>query len=225
MYKPMPTAAKPTFNTRSVSVISPVLSPEPSLLHCLESYLVNDPLEILLITRVSHEANLKAALGGAWFDTTKVRIIIADDSMPGMRGQIATGFLQARGAITAKVDSHVLWGPSYLANLLPCFEDPTVGTATGAFSTRIAPYRQNRDSITPAEVSSTRAVFGSLRTAKVDAFAAYCWRWIVCGASYLVRTAPVQRPAFTQAFLYDVWYGPFGRHTRLDTGDDTFLSR
>lgn len=76
----------------------------------------------------------------------------------------------------------------------------------------------------PRRSAATRALHGRFRTTKVDAFVAHRWRWIVCGASYLVRTDIVQDADFIAAFLHDVWHGPFGR-TRLDTGDDTFTSR
>lgn len=223
MYKPIPIPDKPTFTARNVSVITPVLNPEPSFLQCLEGYLANDPLEILVITRPPYYQKVIDTIA-TWFSTKKIHTVLANDSMPGMPGHIATGFLQARGPIIAKVDSHILWPPSYLAQLLPCFEDAHVGTAGGAFSTRIAPDRQNPSSITPPEVASTRALHGRFRTTKGDAFVAHRWRWTVCGASYLIRADIVQDSEFIDAFLHDVWHGPFG-HTRLDTGDDTFTSR
>lgn len=223
LYKPIPIPDKPTFTTRNVGVITPVLNSEPSFLQCLEGYLANDPLEILVITRPpllpkSHRHHCHMVQHQ---NTKKIHIVLANDSMP---GQIATGFLQARGPIIAKVDSHILRPPSYLAQLLPCFEGAHVGTAGGAFSTRIAPDRQNPSPITPAEVASTRALHGRFRTTKGDAFVAHRWRWIVCGASYLIRADIVQDSEFIDACLHDVWHGPFG-HTRLDTGDDTFTSR
>lgn len=224
LYKPIPIPDKPTFTTHNVSVITPVLNPEPSFLQCLEGYLANDPLEILVITRPPYHQKVIETINKAWFSTKKIHIILANDNMPGMRGQMATGFLQARGPIIAKVDSHIMWPPHYLAHLLACFEDAHVGTAGGAFSTRIEANRQNPSSITPAEVAATRALHGRFRTTKVDAFVAHRWRWIVCGASYLVRTDIVQDADFIDEFLDDVWHGPFGS-TRLDTGDDTFTSR
>lgn len=108
LYKPIPIPDKPTFTTRNVSVITPVLNPEPSFLQCLEGYLANDPLEILVITRPPYYQKVIDTIAKAWFSTKKIHIVLANDSMPGMPGQIATGFLQARGPIIAKVDSHIL---------------------------------------------------------------------------------------------------------------------
>ncbi|KAK0753716.1 hypothetical protein B0T18DRAFT_484379 [Schizothecium vesticola] len=196
LYKPIPIPDNPTFTTHN-----------PSFLPCLESYLLNDPLEIILITRPLYCQKGIDTLGGASFSSEKIQVVFARDDMPGIRGQMATGFLRARGSITAKVDSHIMWPSHYLTHLLPCFEDPS-----------------NPSTITPAEVASTRAFDGRLRTTKVAAFVAHRWRWIVCGASYLVRTEIVHCADFLDAFLHDVWHGPFGR-TRLDTGDDTFTSR
>ncbi|KAK3317058.1 hypothetical protein B0H66DRAFT_605319 [Apodospora peruviana] len=39
------------------------------------------------------------------------------------------------------------------------------------------------------------------------------------------RASLLQRDDFYDQFMNDIWHGPFGQKTRLDSGDDTFSSR
>lgn len=116
LYKPIPIPDKPTSTTHDITVITPVLNPEPSFLQCLEGYLASDPFEILVFTRPPYYQKVIDTINKARFSTQEIHVILANDNMPGMRGQMATGLLQARGAIIAKVDSHILWSPHYLAH-------------------------------------------------------------------------------------------------------------
>ncbi|KAK1756719.1 hypothetical protein QBC47DRAFT_341437 [Echria macrotheca] len=225
-YKPYPIRQNPTYTpSRDVSVVSCMLNPEPLFISRLASWLRNDPSEVVLSTRAAFVGKVQAALDSCDFDTSKVRIVVAPDSLPGFRGQMVTGLRAARCPIIAKVDGHILWGDEYLVHMLASFEDPSVGASGGAMTVFIAPERQNPESVTPAEVAATKMLFGAARCCKTDIFAAARFRWIIAGGSVLYRAALVTSDAFVAGFMNDIWHSPFGRRTRLDTGDDTFISR
>lgn len=224
-YRPVPIAANPTFTpSRDVTVLCCTLAPEPTFLACLQSWLDNNPLEVLLVTRAAHLSAVEASLTSGPYDISKVRILVAPDTLPGFRGQLTHGLRHCQGALIAKVDGHIRWGPTYLPHMVASFEDPSVGASGGDMGIFIDPARQNPDSITPWEVAAAKNLFAG-RTTKYDVYAATKFRWIIAGGSVLYRAEIVTSDEFQRAFLNDVWHRLWGGETRLDSGDDTFISR
>ena len=234
-YRPVPLSANPTFTpSRHVSVLCCTLNPEPTFLTCLRSWLENHPLEILLVTRAAHLSAVQTVLAScpSDMDTSIIRILVVPDgdTLPGFRGQLTHGIRHCRGSLIAKVDGHVRWNPSYLLHMVASFEDSSVGASGGDMGIFIDPSRQNPKDITPWEVAAAKNLFGA-RTTKYDVYAATKFRWIIAGGSVLYRAEIAQSEEFQRAFLNDIWHTPRWLRlwgdgkTRLDSGDDTFISR
>lgn len=226
-YEPITkTEGEPAFTpSRDVSVICCLLQPEPKFLKCLEGWLRNNPLEVILVTTEPYYEAVQGYVQLLSFDTSKVRIFQAPKEPGGFRGQLAHGLRQARGKIIAKVDGQIEWPDDYLVHMLPCFEDEEIGSAGGNIFAYISKECQHPDRVTPWQVAGAKVAWNGGASSKSIAYTATKFRWILAGGSVLYRTSIVTSEEFLYAFLNDVWHGPFGGRTRLDAGEDTFISR
>ncbi|KAK0649252.1 nucleotide-diphospho-sugar transferase [Cercophora newfieldiana] len=221
-YKPVPVpTGLAKFASSDVSIVTCALNPEPSFLQCLEGWLRNDPLEVVVVTKPPFVATFLSLLASAAFDTKKVRVFAVPADLPGYRGQLVHGIRQAKGELILKADGHIEWpSDKLIVHMAACFEDDTIGIAGGDQHIRI----EDPNNISPWEVASTRQFSGG-RPAARAIYAASKFRFGIGGATVLYRASLFQNAAFEEAFLNDVWHRPFGGCTRLDSGDDCFVSR
>ncbi|KAK4447846.1 nucleotide-diphospho-sugar transferase [Podospora aff. communis PSN243] len=224
-YRPAPLPVGPAkFTLADVSVITCALKPEPSFLRCLESWLRNDPLEVIVVTTPPFLETFKNLLASATFDVSKVKVHVVPDDLPkGFRGQLVHAIRSAKGKLILRVDGHIMWGDKLIINMAACFEDDTIGIAGGDMQIRI----ENTDTVTPWQVASTRLMSGG-RPAQRNIYAAKKFRYGIGGGTVMYRACLYQSSEFEDEFLNDYWHnfcGLFGGRTRLDSGEDNFISR
>ncbi|KAK0611364.1 nucleotide-diphospho-sugar transferase, partial [Immersiella caudata] len=224
-YKPVSLPVGPAkFTVKDVSVITCALKPEPSFLRCLESWLRNDPLEVIIVTTPPFLEIFNTLLATATFDISQVKVhVLPDDLRKGFRGQLVHAIRSAKGKLILRVDGHIMWGDKLIVNMAACFEDDTIGLAGGDMTVRI----DNADAttITPWQVASTRRLAGG-RPAQRNIYAAKKFRWGIGGGTVMYRASLYQNPEFEDEFLNDYWHNlGLGGRTLLDSGEDNFISR
>ncbi|KAH9212946.1 nucleotide-diphospho-sugar transferase [Leptodontidium sp. 2 PMI_412] len=210
-----------TRTTNSVSVVVRTLEPLPIFKACLVRWLENKPLEIIIATTHEHLEKIGKLVKEVIQETreysTKIRIIVANK---GARNQFIAGVLKAKGEIVATSDDHILWGPEYLANMLPCFDDPKVGAAGPQIGIHIPKERES--TITAWEVAAARLAHRERgkASAAIMMHVVARWCWILPSTTAIYRTRILQNPGFVKGYLNDYWNG-----IKFDAGDDTWISR
>ena len=109
----------------TASLVVPVFREDVAVLeYCLETWLANNPDEVVLVIDASEDAIIERARAWSTYDA-RVRTIIARE--PGKRHALALGIRSATSAIVVLTDSDTVWIGPFLANLLMGFADPHVG--------------------------------------------------------------------------------------------------
>jgi cellulose synthase/poly-beta-1,6-N-acetylglucosamine synthase-like glycosyltransferase len=196
-------------------MIVPTLSRNTTdFLAALDTWRANNPLEIILVTTDANLQWLEALVHHHVKKNGNIQIHAVPKA--GKRRQIAFGLQHVKGDFVVLADADVFWGPQLLPHLLACFEDKTVG-AVGSRA-RVQ-----------SSASSTQSVWHFLADFR------FAQRFCHVAATNLVdggisclsgRTAAyharlLQDGDFIEAFTGDDWRG---KH-RLDSGDDTFITR
>jgi cellulose synthase/poly-beta-1,6-N-acetylglucosamine synthase-like glycosyltransferase len=113
---------RPVFNEYRlpVSVVVPVYQEDPEIFgQAIESWLANDPAEVVLVIDVTDSAcQLVAA-------RYPVRVVITD--VPGKRDALRRGWELCTAPLVALVDSDTIWAGDVAARVAMPFADPSVG--------------------------------------------------------------------------------------------------
>lgn len=117
--------AKPVVNDfcTTVSVVVPAYREDPDiLLECLQTWLAQDPSEVIIVPDVADVDVLRrlAAIRDA-----RVRVLAFEHQ--GKRSALGVGIRAARGDVVVLVDSDTRWLPGLLDFVQMPFADPTVG--------------------------------------------------------------------------------------------------
>lgn len=118
--------AKPYRNDHreTVSVVVPVFGEDPVILsQCLDSWLANDPDEILLVVDTADRAALTMLAARQLPDTVQVIRF----QHRGKRSALGVGIRRAQFDVVVLVDSDTAWEPNLISELVMGFEDPAVG--------------------------------------------------------------------------------------------------
>lgn len=117
--------AKPVVNNfrTSVSVVVPAYREDPDiLLECLDTWLAQDPAEIIIVPDVEdHEVLRRLSL----VEDPRVRVLAFEHR--GKRSALGVGIRAATGEVLVLVDSDTRWEPGLLDAVQMPFVDPTVG--------------------------------------------------------------------------------------------------
>ncbi|MFE3166861.1 glycosyltransferase family 2 protein [Streptomyces sp. NPDC059224] len=117
--------AKPVVNNfrTSVSVVVPAYREDPDiLLECLETWLAQDPAEIIIVPDVEdHEVLRRLSL----VEDPRVRVLAFEHR--GKRSALGVGIRAATGELLVLVDSDTRWEPGLLDAVQMPFADPAVG--------------------------------------------------------------------------------------------------
>ncbi|MEU2617184.1 glycosyltransferase family 2 protein [Streptomyces sp. NPDC007157] len=117
--------AKPVVNNfrTSVSVVVPAYREDPDiLLECLDTWLAQDPAEIIIVPDVEdHEVLRRLSL----VEDPRVRVLAFEHR--GKRSALGVGIRAATGELLVLVDSDTRWEPGLLDAVQMPFVDPTVG--------------------------------------------------------------------------------------------------
>ncbi|MEU9380254.1 glycosyltransferase family 2 protein [Streptomyces sp. NPDC048279] len=117
--------AKPVVNNfrTSVSVVVPAYREDPDiLLECLETWLAQDPAEIIIVPDVEdHEVLRRLSL----VEDPRVRVLAFEHR--GKRSALGVGIRAATAELLVLVDSDTRWEPGLLDAVQMPFADPAVG--------------------------------------------------------------------------------------------------
>jgi N-acetylglucosaminyltransferase len=118
LYKPVVNGFRTT-----VSVVVPSYREDPDiLLRCLDSWLAQNPDEIILVIDV---ADLEAQRRLALIDDPRLEVLVYEHA--GKRSALGVGIREARYEIVVFADSDTFWQPGLLDAVQMPFEDPDVG--------------------------------------------------------------------------------------------------
>ncbi|XMA14017.1 hypothetical protein WAI453_006808 [Rhynchosporium graminicola] len=212
-----------TLPSDTVTVVCRTLNPPPIFKECLIGWLENKPLEVIISTTEEFEPllqKIKQEIHAEQPDFgSKIKIVV---SVQGAREQLMTGVQHAKGDIIATTDNHIMWPKTYLAYMLPCFDDPRVGAAGPPIAVLIPKERQNANEINMWEVAAMRMANRDAGAASsalaLDVIAQ--WRWILPGTTCIYQAYILKGKACRKGYLSDTWNG-----VKLDVGEDTWLSR
>ncbi|GLW26412.1 hypothetical protein Mame01_64540 [Microbispora amethystogenes] len=117
--------ARPIVNgyRTTVSVVVPSYREDPEILvRCLESWLAQDPLEVIIVVDVA-DTECHARL--AKVEDPRLHVLIYEHA--GKRSALGVGIRAAQGEVVVFADSDTWWQPGLLDAVQMPFEDPAVG--------------------------------------------------------------------------------------------------
>jgi N-acetylglucosaminyltransferase len=117
--------ARPVVNDfrTTVSVVVPAYREDPEILiECLDSWLSQDPYEVIIVPDVE-DTEVLARLAAV----TDPRLRVIPFVHRGKRSALGVGIRAATGELIVLADSDTRWEPGLLAAVQMPFEDPTVG--------------------------------------------------------------------------------------------------
>lgn len=220
---PVPLSSDPRFNpSRDVSVIVPTIDADDTFAEALVTWLLNKPLEIIIVTiesrlsetrRLVTKACQKSSGGSA---ATIPRVTVLGVPRAGKRLQMSYGIRRAKGSIIILSDDDAFWPSLLLHYVLACFEDPRVG---GVGTRQRARLPTNREPSVWEYLASRRLDTRNTSIMSTN----YIDGSVTClsGRTAGYRAEILQDPAFIHNFNNDLWRGKY----RLDSGDDTFITR
>jgi len=185
-YEPVPIPSNPQYRTKDVSIVVCSIGPSENFTECLSSWLLNDPLEVIIVTTDQYrdivETILQRAqisLGPRFPNINTIKLKVLGPESLGKRRQSVWGFAAAQGSIIASVDDHILWPEqNFLPHMLACFEDPEVGGVAPTCGLYMPDERRDENVITPWEVAAARSLWkGKARYLAV--YAACGWSWVL----------------------------------------------
>jgi hypothetical protein len=178
-YRPFPLPEKPAFlPSRDVSVILATIETPDIFARCLQTWLANDPLEVIIVTVDQNLDRLRALISRANLtveETRKVSVHTVPPQQVGKRSQVAVAIPKARGAIFATPDDGIQWPGRYLEHMLAAFEDERIGAVGSNMTVYIPPTRRNPEVITPWEVAMFSLLHGRRYYEAIWAAARWCW--------------------------------------------------
>lgn len=117
--------SKPVVNgyRTTVSVVIPSFREDAAILvKCLESWLAQDPMEVIIVVDVA-DTECHARLSEV--RDPRLRVLIYEHA--GKRSALGVGIREARGELVVFADSDTWWEPGLLEAVQMPFEDPAVG--------------------------------------------------------------------------------------------------
>lgn len=120
----------PTFRTSVVSIVLATVHPDVQFVRCLNTWLSNQPKEIIIVTIPRDVPAVKAFVAKVGRDQDKIRILTVDEA--NHRAQQICGIKAALGSVIAMVDDDTFVGPEVLRWRMAPLEDPAVAGITSA---------------------------------------------------------------------------------------------
>jgi cellulose synthase/poly-beta-1,6-N-acetylglucosamine synthase-like glycosyltransferase len=141
VYRPVP----PGF-TAPVSVVIPAFREDPAILdRCLDSWLAEDPAEVIVVPDVEDHEVIRRLGQRAGADP---RLVLVPFQHTGKRSALGAGIRRAASEILVLADSDTMWEPGLLAAVLAPFADPAVGgvgTRQNVYQPRTSAWRRVAD--------------------------------------------------------------------------------
>jgi cellulose synthase/poly-beta-1,6-N-acetylglucosamine synthase-like glycosyltransferase len=141
LYRPVP----PGY-TATTSVVVPAFREDPDILdRCLESWLAEDPAEVIVVPDVADTEVIERLRARAAHDP---RLIVLPFTHSGKRSALGVGIRHASMEILVLSDSDTSWEPGLLRSVLAPFKDPKVGgvgTRQNAYLPKTSVWRRVAD--------------------------------------------------------------------------------
>ena len=141
VYRPVPSGY-----TATTSVVVPSYREDPDILdRCLDSWLLENPTEIIIVPDVADTEVIERLRQRAGLEP---RLIVLPFVHTGKRSALGVGIRQARQEILLLTDSDTSWEPGLLRAALAPFADPKVGgvgTRQNAYLPRTSVWRRIAD--------------------------------------------------------------------------------
>jgi cellulose synthase/poly-beta-1,6-N-acetylglucosamine synthase-like glycosyltransferase len=141
LYRPVP----PGY-TATTSVVVPSFREDPDILdRCLESWLAENPTEVIVVPDVEDTEVIERLRARAALDP---RLIVLPFTHSGKRSALGVGIRHANMEILVLSDSDTSWEPGLLRSVLAPFKDPKVGgvgTRQNAYLPKTSVWRRVAD--------------------------------------------------------------------------------
>lgn len=227
LYKPALPTYHPKFTSRSVAVIIPTVAPNTAaFLECCESILANLPRVLIVSTvgikleddtrHIFRKHDLETR-----FPHTQFSIVKIDEANKRRQIVEASWHIDADDTpITICVDDHVYWPPTFLASLLPAFEEPKVGLV--GTSKKVI---RNRDGNLYESFTNFIACLYlewdnfRIRSEPYIDYGVFC----VSGRTSAILTDILQNKDFRQGYSNEMFF--FGCFGPLNPDDDNYVVR
>lgn len=205
---------------RNVSVIVPTIDPDSSFSEAFTTWYLNAPREIIIITTDVYLDKVRELVRGALQaipHNVGTSVDIYSIPHPSKRKQMAYGMARAVSEIFVLCDDDAFWPTTeLLPNILTCFKKAEIG---GVGTLQFARLPRDRAATIWETLAAQRLRRRNLSIVKSNGLDGS----VTClsGRTAAYRASILKDKSFLQSFTNDMWRGKF----RLDSGDDTFITR
>ncbi|KAK9763991.1 hypothetical protein K7432_008888 [Basidiobolus ranarum] len=212
VYEPKKPLANPTYQAnRDVTIIVPTIDAGEEFKEAAQSWLANNPKEILIITEDKMRRPLQELVN--MVDPTKIRVLTVPKA--NKRVQMVKGIRHTTTEILVFVDDDAIWPRTCLEYILAGFEDRKMGGVGTSQTVKpvgkhqtvwevLAGFRLTQRNI---EVAASTHIDGGV-----------C---CLSGRTAAYRAGILKDPVFIHNFTNDFWLKKY----QLNSGDDKFLTR
>lgn len=227
LYKPAPQKEKPRYTNRDVAVLIPTVAPyTKEFIRCCETVLANRPLYVVICGVGDKMRDYVSDVISAHkfrerFPDTEIRVV--HNRRPNKRQQVARCSLEvdpARAAICINVDDHVYWKPTFLAHLVPAFEDPAVGFV----GTNKRVIRNTTGGLWKSYTNFLACIYLTRHNFQIRSEPYLDGAvFVVSGRTYAIRTSILRSEAFRSQYLNE--YYLFGLRGPMNVDEDNCITR
>ena len=217
LYRPIIPKKNPRYKPSAhATIVIPTIDSGPEIKRALESWVANDPFEVIFVTVPKAQPALEKLSRSVDPQGHKVRVITV--AKGNKRNQMVAGINQVRTPILVFADDDVLWPKDFLKYVLAPFEDSRMGGV--GTSQKVLPIGKW---MSFWEIMAAFRV--TMRTIEATA-STFIDGGITClsGRTAIYRTSILRDPKFQQEFTHEYW-SIFGKKYHLHSGDDKFLTR
>ena len=205
---------------RNVSVIVPTIDPDSSFSEAFTTWYLNAPREIIIVTTDVYLDKVRGLVRGALQATphnVDTSVEIYSIPRPSKRQQMAYGMARAVSETFVLCDDDAFWPTTeLLPNILTCFKKAEIG---GVGTLQFARLPRDRVATIWETLAAQRLRRRNLSIMKSNGLEGS----VTClsGRTAAYRASILKDQSFLQSFTNDMWRGKY----RLDSGDDTFITR
>ena len=205
---------------RNVSVIVPTIDPDYSFPEAFATWYRNAPREIIVVTTDVYLDKIRGLVKGALQaipHNVGTSVDVYSVPRPCKRQQMAYGIARGLSDIFVLCDDDAFWpSTELLPNILTCFKKAEIG---GVGTLQFARLPRDRAATVWETLAAQRLRQRNrsiMRSNSLDGS-------VTClsGRTAAYRASILKNESFLQSFTNDMWRGKY----RLDSGDDTFITR
>ena len=213
--RPIPIPENPRLTSKDVTVVIPSIEGAgEELWDTIQSILVTEPYEIILVTVEAHEPRAKLMVKN--MGTSKVRVCCV--AHPNKRRQMVRAIPEVKTDITIFADDDVTWPPKLLPWMLAPLEDERFGG--------VGTNQRLRRAEAPGSRQRIWGYLGALYLERRNFDCAACMYMdgglpCLSGRTVAYRTKILRDDSFIYGFTHEEWLGRY----QLNADDDNFITR